>query len=350
MFKRNDFPKRRRRGVGAHRILMSMVMITILGLGVLQALKGFSGIDPLKISPQSLGKNILSSDSAYNFLTGLLTFSPKNLGSVLPSQKKGTVSSGVEDNSSSVEPTPKPTPRPQLLFSFALLADSHTDIPDLQKAVSQINETNPNFVIGLGDYSDVGTVDELRNTKKQFDLLKEPYYILPGDHDLWDSLNKGLKAGANFNAVFGQSYQAFTYQNIGFLLIDDSNNYDGIDKAQAEWINSELQMLKGQHLKDIFVFTHIPLYHPSSDHVVGKADPDLVKQADYFIDLFKKQGVSEVIAGDIHFFSQYTEPKTGLKMTTIGAVTSDRNLELPRFATVDVYSDGSYNIKDTQIK
>lgn len=173
---------------------------------------------------------------------------------------------------------------------------------------------------------------------------------MPGDHDLWDSLNRDLKGTADFNSVFGVNYQSFTYQNFGFLLIDDSNNYDGIDSVQNQWIITQLQKFHQENTKGIFVLTHIPFYHPSSDHVMGKADEDLAKQADYYINLFKQQGVTEIIAGDIHFFSQYTEPKTGLNMTTVGAVTSDRNLEQPRFATVDVFSDGSYNIEDVPIK
>jgi len=37
-------------------------------------------------------------------------------------------------------------------------------------------------------------------------------------------------------------------------------------------------------------------------------------------------------------------------MTVVGALTSTRNTQAPRFAVVDVYDDGSYNVKDQEIK
>jgi len=59
--------------------------------------------------------------------------------------------------------------------------------------------------------------------------------------------------------------------------------------------------------------------------------------------------IAAVFAGNIHAYSSYNG-KSGLPMFTIGAVTADRNVQLPRFAIVDVYENGSYNVEDIEIK
>ena len=95
---------------------------------------------------------------------------------------------------------------------------------------------------------------------------------------------------------------------------------------------------------------HEPLYHPSSDRVMGKTEPNLKKEAQDLIKLFKSSGVSEVFAGDIHFFTGYVEPQTGLKMTTVGSLASLRNVQSPRFVVVSVFDDGGYEVEDIEVK
>lgn len=167
-------------------------MICILGLGVLQAIKGFSGIDPLKISPSSIGKNLLASDSTGNFISNLLSFSPSSLKDLVSSNPKPEPVSQPTADKTTASPKSAP-PKPHFLFNFGLIADSHTDITDLKKAVAQMNGINPRFVIGLGDYSDVGTVDELRNTKIQFDILKNALLFSAGGSRSLGLIKPGLK-------------------------------------------------------------------------------------------------------------------------------------------------------------
>ncbi len=205
------------------------------------------------------------------------------------------------------------------------------------------------FIIGLGDYSDVGTVDELKNAKKVFDSASLRYFVIPGDHDLWDCRNRSLLPVACFTQVFGPPYQIFTFDNFSFLLLDNSDNYAGFGDKQLKWITDELEKVKQTKPKGIFVFTHTPLYHPSSDHVMGWVENSLKAQAGGVLFQLKDASVSKIFAGDIHYFSEYSEPKTNLPMVTIGAVTSDRNPQAPRFAVVSVFEDGSTKVEDVII-
>lgn len=322
--------------LGIFRLFLSLVIMFILGLGLLQAYRSFSGIDPLTINPKSLVKNIFTSDSIYKLVTSLLSVNPtlqisdakKILG---PSKDKVAVKTNT-------------------LFKFAVITDSHTDYQNLSKALQQAKLSGAKFVVGLGDFSDVGTLSELQETKSAFDLAGLPYYITAGDHDLWDSRDKKSPPEENFKKVFGSPYQSFAFENTRIILVYDSDNYFGLDLMQLNWLEQELETMKLQPYKQQFIFTSIPLYHPSSDHIIGKTNPKLKDQADHLISIFQKNGIEEVIAGDTHLFSRYTEPNTGMKMTTVGAVTSSRNPQAPRFAIVDIFDDGSYNIEDVEIK
>jgi hypothetical protein len=332
---------------GIFRIFLSLFMMTILGLGAYQAYKAFSGYDPLQVSPSQVVSNLFTSQSFADFVTSLLTLSPETsvkkakeiLGDPKTPDQNISNTSGSNTNSS------------PLLFKFAVIADSHTDYASLEKALAQAKSMGAKFVIGAGDFSDVGTVDELSKSKQKFDASGLTYYLTAGDHDLWDNRNKKEEPGNNFTQVFGTvPYSAFSYENVRFILLFNADNYVGLDEAQLLWIEEELNKLPSQNPRLTLAFVHIPLFHPSSDHVMGKETPKLKNQAEHLMSIFKRKGVAEVISGDAHFFSRYKEPTNELSMTSAGAVTSIRNPQAPRFVMVDVHEDGSYNISDTEIK
>lgn len=303
------------------RLFLSLVVLTILGIGLFQAYKTFSGFDPLKLSPQSLMK----------LITGFISLSPDQL---------------INQNRSNT-----PTSASEVSFKFAVVADSHQDSLNLKKALSQAKSLGAKFVIGLGDFSDVGTIEELRSSKQAFDEANLDYYVISGDHDLWDSRNKGVDPTTNFRGVFGQApYSSFSFENIRIILVNNSDNYLGLDELQLKWIEETLDSVEQEGPKLILVFASIPLYHPSSDHVMGKENPKLKNQAEHLSSIFKKHQVAEVIAGDTHSFSRYREPVNDLAMTSTGAVTSVKNPQAPRFAMIAILQDGGYNIEDTEIR
>ena len=51
----------------------------------------------------------------------------------------------------------------------ALVSDSHNENDLLEKALAQAAGEGINFVIGLGDYTNTGTVEELQAAKNVFD-------------------------------------------------------------------------------------------------------------------------------------------------------------------------------------
>lgn len=315
---------------------MSVIIIGIMAVGLLQAYKAFSGYDPMKLDSQSL-KGLLTSDSAYETLINLLTFNPKD-----------SISGKTADSPSLDSSTSQAASNAPVKFKFAVMADSHKDIPNLEKALAQAKSGGAQFVVMMGDLSDVGTLDELTATKQALDSSGLQYYVTPGDHDLWDSRDKESDAPKNFKEVFGQTYQSFSYDTVRYILIYNSDNYLGLDGVQLQWIEDEL--LRAQDSKLIFVFAPTPLYHPSSDHVMGKVTPKLLGQAEHLATTFKKNGVDMVFSADTHFYSRFVEPKNELGMVTVGALTSERNPQAPRFAIVEVLEDGNFNVVETEVK
>jgi hypothetical protein len=331
------------------RLLLSLIIFIILLGGVYFAYKQFSGYDPLKLNPKTLSQDLFSKDKLFNLLVGLVSVGTK------PPETPGTPES--DSNYTNVDQsnlnTSQSKPTGSVLYKFALVADSHNTNDFLARALSQAQQTPDGikFIIGLGDYTDVGTVEELKAAKVKFDETGIRYFTIPGDHDLWDSRDKKKDPTANFMQVFGLPYQSFTYENSRFILLDDADNYVGMGEEQKKWLQSELEKSsKDPEVKSIFVFAHEAFYHPSADRFIGKVTPNLINEARDLIKEFKDANVKAIFTGDIHFFTQYEEPDTHLLMNTIGAVTVDRNPQSPRYAIVSVYEDGGFFVEDVSIK
>ncbi|MBI2019532.1 metallophosphoesterase [Candidatus Daviesbacteria bacterium] len=327
------------------RLILSFVMLTVLLGGSYAAYKQFSGTDPLKLDPLSIAKSLLAARTPQQFVKAIPSFKFDSKTSqpektiLGEAAKTGSQSDSKESNKRS-------------LFRFLMVADSHSDNANLAKALIQATSAYPDlkFLIGLGDYTEVGTIAELKAAKKVFDSGNLRYFLIPGDHDLWDCRNRSLAPISCFEEVFGSSYQSFIFENFKFLMLDNSDNYKGFDNTQSEWITTELEKVKQEGNKGVLVFLHKPLYHPSSDHVMGAVEKSLKNQAGGLIFQLKEFNTTEVFAGDTHFTSRYQEPKTNLTMSTVGAVTLERNPQVPRFAIVTVFEDGSLRAEDIEIK
>lgn len=323
-------------------------MFAVLLGGIYAAYKHFSGLDPLKLDPQAVLSEFLAGKMPKEFL-GVLSSTKvtQDLSNQINQKVLGQQKSKEIRSENPTEPQSS-----NLAFKFLLVADSHSDNVNLAKAINQAKQSYPDlkFIIGLGDYTEVGTIDELKNAKKVFDSSSLRYFLIPGDHDLWDCRNRSLSPVSCFNQVFGLPYQSFTFNNFQFLLLYNSDNYTGFSAEQSKWVTDELEKTKQEGVKGIFVFVHEPLYHPSSDHVMGWVEKDLKAQAGGLIFQLKDAGAAKIFAGDIHYFSEYSEPKTNTPMVTIGAVTIERNPQAPRFAIVSVFEDGSTKVEDVEIR
>lgn len=354
MFGRRNNHKRRSNPIFvAFRLFLSLAIFAILFTGVYSAYKQFSGADLLELSPKALMSNFSSPEKISGFISSFLKINLKQKAKEITGQINGKQSYNQKPQSSNNLQAEKPQQKAKSVvsFKFALVADSHNENANLAKALNQAKKSGVQFVIGLGDYTEIGTTQELENAKSEFDKAGIRYFLTAGDHDLWDSRDKGLSPSANFNKIFGLTYQSFSFGNAKILILDNSDNYLGLGEPQLKWLGEQMYLVKNQNeINVIFTFLHEPLYHPSSTRFMGKVNSALKDEGKKIIHVLKDGGVKEVFSGDIHFFTRYTESETGLSMTTIGALTSQRNTQEPRFGLVTVYEDGSYEVEDVEIK
>lgn len=244
---------------------------------------------------------------------------------------------------------------------FALVADSHSENANLQKALEVAKERKVDYVVGLGDYTQTGTLNELQAAKEIFDASGLLYFVLPGDHDLWDSRNQGKEPTVNFMEVFGvviepslQTSFDFGYKGVFHLMVDNSDVYQGLSDDDWIWLG---EVLNGQDSSfssserslPMFVFLHQPLDHPYLDHLMGRASEKVEGQRKRLLELIAHAKINEVFAGDVHQFNRFTQAETGVKMTTVGALAATRNPESPSLVLVTVFSDGSYEVEKVEI-
>ena len=263
------------------------------------------------------------------------------------------------------------------ILRVALVGDSHNENDLLSKALAQAEGMGVNFVIGLGDFSNTGTIEELTNAKKVFDQSKLEYFTTAGDHDLWDSRNRGEDPLVNFREIFGKSTQIIDRENVLFVILDNSDIYEGISEEDWGLLTSHLSNLSSlsnlSQKKLRFVFAQKTPFHPESKHVMGSESEVVVQQAKRLLAILEGQrdrgteGIKDIegtedikdsegravdgfFSGDLHFFAEFKSPAGTVKMTTIGAVASERNFQGPRFGILTVYDDYSWEVEDVEIR
>ena len=232
------------------------------------------------------------------------------------------------------------------ILRFAVLSDSQGENDLLKKALMQAEGKGINFVIGLGDWTTVGTQEQLSVVKQVIDSSKLEYYVTTGDHDLWDSRNRGENALSNFNQTFGPAQHLIEKNGIQIVILDNSDIYKGIPSDSWELLFESLK----KDVKLRFVMTHKTPFHPDSAHIMGQDAQNVRAQAENLLAVLEEGQISGFFSGDMHFFAQFKTPKQAVKITTIGAVASQKNFQGPRFGIVTIYDDYSWKAEDVEIR
>lgn len=231
-----------------------------------------------------------------------------------------------------------------IVLRIAVFADSHSDIANLTKAIKLAEENDVSAIFHLGDHTNLGVTSYLEEAKNTLDTASVPYYAIPGDRDLWQSVGP-----ANFKNVFGENFHVVTLSGYKFLVLDNSANNSVIPSNLVNLFTAELNTAD-------FVLLSQPLYHPTNNKVMGITDGEdvaLVKQqATEILDIVRNSDVKAVIAAEHHISSENTDPvKNGLRHIVVGAVTSTINdrpqriLQSPRFSILNVDDNGNFNIE-----
>ncbi len=147
----------------------------------------------------------------------------------------------------------------------------------LDEAVDEINRLRPDFTVLLGDivWGDFETAGARREAVaadwdevgRIWSRLDAPWYALPGNHDLWDSVTRDL-----WIERFGALQRSFEHKGSRFLLVNScwtpagaSGTIPGeyirgapLPADRIAWLESELEAARGA--EHVFVLMHHVLW------------------------------------------------------------------------------------------
>lgn len=230
-----------------------------------------------------------------------------------------------------------------VLLKIALLADSHSDYPMLKEALSKVKALSPSAIFFLGDYTELGLLEDLTEAKNIMNSADLPYYSLPGDHDLWKSVGPQY-----FDEVFDDRNQVYKKSGVKFVLLDNSANYTAISSEDLSWFEKEVTDAD-------FVVLSQPLYSSKLDRYMGKVNGEevavVLEQRNQLLNTIRKSNVRAVISADLHSSGTTADPdKNNLLHVQVGALARERNLQTPRFSTITVFDDISFEVEDVMLE
>lgn len=335
------------------RSMLSVVVLAALVLGITLGAKELYSLDSAKFG--KMASSLLSkihinvTEEQVGTVAGKFAerISQTNLGSgVSTSRPAGEVDNSVYATK-------------DVLVRIAVLSDIHDDLANLEKALDGVGARDIEYVFLLGDLTGYGDIDSLNNVKNVLDGSGIIYYVLPGDHDLAQSLNTG-----NFNSVFGKEYGKIKIAGYTFIYFDNSANYTKISPSAISWLENEISNAD-------FVLLSQPLYTESlaapfnkiymgstngelKDESLADEQEAVLTQGKFLLELFRDNpNVKAVVAGDHHKSSSLQDAqRSSLMHYVTGAITSTLNeypqraLQSPRFSVLSIYQDGSYNVED----
>lgn len=159
------------------------------------------------------------------------------------------------------------------LFRFGTFSDNHCKpdgitwpdgrlfrrCSDIHKClITDLNATNPDFLINKGDLTDSYEPYRLRVYSEAVSGLKPPTHSIPGNHD--HLMNKNFTADWIDFAGTEQVYRSFDHKGIHFVLLDTSwtgeQERGFLGKKQISWLVDDLEQNAS---KRTLIFTHHPV-------------------------------------------------------------------------------------------
>lgn len=199
-------------------------------------------------------------------------------------------------------------------YRFVVMGDNRHNkpvvMPDTYELIiGEVNLLKPAFVVLCGDlilgYTDNDSLirEEWREFKEVTGRFQMPYYLVVGNHDVWDESSQAI-----YKEECGDLYYSFDYKGSSFIMIDTelAGETDYITGEQLDWLELKLEEKRGA--RHISVFMHKPLW--TFEGEPGKAWNEQVHP------LLLKYGVDDVFAGHDHAY--YIDYRDGIRYVVSG--------------------------------
>jgi 3',5'-cyclic-AMP phosphodiesterase len=201
-------------------------------------------------------------------------------------------------------------------FRFALMSDVQEAIDRVGDIYRVINaEPELDFLLGAGDLTDEGEVDELEEFQRELAALDVPYYTTLGNHELADR-------PPAYQDWFGRANFQFIHRGVYFTLLDSASAT--IDPLANEWLDTWLSNgRKSVHV----VAMHIPPLDP-----VGTRNAGFASRAEAAALLAKlaEAGVDLTLYGHIHSYYSFTNAGIPAFISGGGGATPELDDEIGR--------------------
>jgi 3',5'-cyclic-AMP phosphodiesterase len=183
-------------------------------------------------------------------------------------------------------------------FRFALMSDVQEAIGRVQDIYDLVNQqSDVSFLLGAGDLTEGGEIDELERFQQALGGLSIPYYTTLGNHEL------GGEQVPPYQDWFGRCNFQFVYRGVYFTLLDSASAT--IDPIADGWLETWLANARGAvHVVDM----HIPPFDP-----VGSRNAAFASRAEAatLVGKLARAGVDLTLYGHIH--SYYSFENGGIK-------------------------------------
>ena len=176
-------------------------------------------------------------------------------------------------------------------FRFALMSDVQEAIDRIQDVYRVINDQPElDFLLGAGDLTEEGEVDELERFQRELATLDVPYYTTLGNHEL------GERPPA-YQDWFGRANFQFVHRGVYFTLLDSASAT--VDPLADEWLDTWLA--NGRHSVHV-VAMHIPPLDPVGTRNAGFASR---AEAAALVAKLAEGGVDLTLYGHVHSYYSF---------------------------------------------
>jgi 3',5'-cyclic-AMP phosphodiesterase len=205
-------------------------------------------------------------------------------------------------------------------FRFALLSDVQEAIDRIQDVYRVINaQPELDFLLGAGDLTEEGKVEELQRFQHELATLGVPYYTTLGNHEL------GERPPA-YQQWFGRANFQFTHRGVYFTLLDSASAT--IDPLALDWLDGWLANARDSvHI----VAMHIPPLDP-----VGTRNAAFASRAEAAALLAKlaESGVDLTLYGHIHAHYSFRNAGIPAVISGGGGASPERASDIGRHFVV----------------
>jgi Icc protein len=219
-------------------------------------------------------------------------------------------------------------------FSFALMSDVQEAIGSVRDLFLRMNqEQDLEFLLGCGDLTEQGSVEELERYQEELRVLELPYYTTLGNHEL----------GADpppYQDYFGRASFHFRHRGVAFSLLDSGSAM--LDPLVHEWVDEWLEAARSDvHI----VGMHIPPLDP-----VGVRNGAFASRSEAaaLLARFAEAGVDLTLYGHIHSYYSFDNAGIPAFISGGGGALPERFDNMGRhFMVIDV--DARRGVSGTRI-